>query len=134
MALTDVNLQVRNELLRGSLAILLGCLAPAALFVLLPLGGHDPVDPKGLPFLAFLATLFAFAGVVVVGLPVHAFLRHKNWTGYRHYIAAGIISGVTLSLLGSGARDHGPYWLNFSAMCPFTVASAIGLRIGWGKS
>jgi hypothetical protein len=131
--LTEGSLPVRNEFLRGSLAILLACLAPAAVFVSLPLTGRDPIDPKGLLFLAFLATVFAFVGVFAVGLPVNAFLRHKSWTGYRHYTAAGLISGLALGFLASLARNEKDSWIGILGFCLLSTASALGFRLGLGK-
>ena len=82
-----------------------------------------------------IAATCASLGVMLIGIWVHLFLIKKHWTSYWYYIAAGMIFGVALSVLMShgNGRGHGDYWFNYYAICPFTLASAIGLRAGLGK-
>ena len=124
-----------NDLLRFCIAVLLACLAPGLLLV----GGFEVKSLfSGGPFGSYLflmapAFFMASLGVMFFGVAAHFLLVHKNWTGYWHYVLAGIVPGIALGLLASSDKTLVDMLAGCVGMSILTVASAVGFRLGWGR-
>jgi hypothetical protein len=120
-------------------AFALGCIAPILPLIAVFLVSQDkPItkDTTGaILTLLPIVILVSGAGVLFVGIFLHAFLVSRQLTGYRWYAIAGIASGIALSVVMAIAKANDDvvrsFLVNSAIMCPLCATSSLAFRFGW---
>lgn len=86
---------INKSSLRVFAALLISPLSPGIIFFILSLF----MNPGEGLWALKISALMGYPSALLLGVPTHLFLIHRNWTGGWYYTIAGMMIGVVVSTL-----------------------------------
>ena len=118
------------------LAVLVSTFSIVPIYFVLSILTGDLDTDHLIPYLMMMP-VFAFVGVLLVGLPVHIFLVWKNWSRPMHYWLAGFVIPALFVATTHPFGEDGAWWIFWQAILMGTFGVIVALifrRVALGNS